>query len=251
MSTPDTSTEFENLKEKYGYAVVALSTTRRTLERVAEALYKRIATCKNLTDAEGTCQTCAADLKLLEEIYPEKYSMKAIRTAADAQGTPRPALSHASELPWDINAPIPTEPNLRELIFEAYNNATAHGLHDNATISCQRCGSANKIPEELTTALKNLLVVSEVVEAFEDVRSGTTGTCYEHKLSNGDLIFSSEFIRDGKPGKPMGYLSELADVVIRVADEVGRWQSTDEFVQVLREKLVYNRTRPFKHGKKC
>ena len=47
---------------------------RSDRERLAKALYKRVATCNNRTNAEGTCQTCTADLKLLEEIYSEKYS---------------------------------------------------------------------------------------------------------------------------------------------------------------------------------
>ena len=48
-------------------------------------------------------------------------------------------------------------------------------------------------------------------------------------------------------GKPEGVPSELADIVIRVADLA--WVEGIDLQAAIEEKLAYNRTRPYKHGK--
>ncbi len=54
----------------------------------------------------------------------------------------------------------------------------------------------------------------------------------------------------GDPGaKPEGIPSELADVVIRVGHYAGA--NGIDLAGAVREKMVYNSTRPFKHGKSC
>lgn len=80
------------------------------------------------------------------------------------------------------------------------------------------------VPERLC------LIHSEVSEALEAYRDGAEG-----------LTLSDE-------GKPEGLASELADVVIRVLDMACYMGINIE--QAIRLKIDYNRSRPFKHGRK-
>jgi len=59
--------------------------------------------------------------------------------------------------------------------------------------------------------------------------------------------------RDAREGgveraKPCGIPSEMADVVIRVLHFCGKHKIDIE--QAVREKMIYNESRPMKHGKK-
>jgi hypothetical protein len=238
--TPISVTE---LSKAISHLAMDHTLARTDRERVAEALYYRITTCKNMTDASGTCQTCQSDLTLLEEIYPEKYSMEAIRAAADARGIPRSTLSHAPEQPWSMETPIPADPTQSELVHEAYGNATAHGFSEN--------WSTARVPEKL------MLIVTEAAEAMEDFRLLKPGSDlrtmlyeYTYAYEGNRRKIRSEPEHDGVLGKPLGFLSELADIVIRIGDLVGNIQARDEFVRAVVEKMRYNRARPFKHGNK-
>lgn len=88
-------------------------------------------------------------------------------------------------------------------------------------------------PIELTTdemLSKLALVTSEVAEAMEDVRVGKMTTTYE------------------EDGKPVGFPSELADIVIRVLD-IAESQGVN-LEKEIRIKLDYNKTRKHRHGAK-
>ena len=76
-----------------------------------------------------------------------------------------------------------------------------------------------------------MLITSEVVEAFEEVRNGhePNETYY-------------------KDGKMEGVPSELADIVIRVMD-LCEYCGID-LERAILEKHEYNKTRPYKHGGK-
>ena len=44
-------------------------------------------------------------------------------------------------------------------------------------------------------------------------------------------------------------MEELADVAIRVFDMAGRYFEPEKFARVILDKMNYNKTRPYKHGK--
>lgn len=121
-----------------------------------------------------------------------------------------------------------------------------------------------------TDAVANrlLLVVGEVVEAHEEIRSGrsTTETYYTIngrevrnptpedglgvELAGVDWIATdgSGDTWTGVRAKPEGFPSEIVDTIIRSLD-IGDNEGID-IGGVIAEKDAYNATRPYKHGRK-
>lgn len=103
---------------------------------------------------------------------------------------------------------------LEELIIECWEIAEEKGFHNT----------------KATTTERLMLIVSEAVEAMEELRNG-----------------NSPVSRYTVNGKPEGFGSELADIVIRVFD-LAINEKIDLAKEIL-EKMAYNRTRPSLHGK--
>lgn len=134
--------------------------------------------------------------------------------------------------------------SLRYLVAKCNGQASAKGFWDDE-------------PERNTSDLQHyqgnklMLVVSELVEAHEELRKGhpVTETYYPTKppmadFTEADLSYSA--LKDGVY-KPEGVPSELADAVIRVFDFAGRYGI--DLGAMIFEKLDYNATRGYKHGK--
>ena len=77
------------------------------------------------------------------------------------------------------------------------------------------------------------LMHSELSEAFEEYRKGRK--------------FDEIYYEDGN--KPSGIPTELADTIIRIFDFCG--ENNIDLEKIILEKMKYNETRPYKHGKKC
>lgn len=89
-------------------------------------------------------------------------------------------------------------------------------------------------PEQhMWLSTKLLLVVSEVSEAHDEIRNGKG---------------IDEVYYTAPSAKPEGFLTELADVVIRVMDLCANLDLPLE--DMVHAKLEYNRTRGHKHGGK-
>jgi NTP pyrophosphatase (non-canonical NTP hydrolase) len=99
---------------------------------------------------------------------------------------------------------------------------------------------------------KLALIHSEVSEALEDYR--VTGLSeklaehiYEQRLPT--LPTTKEFVgENGKLNKPIGFASELADIIIRVGDLAGKLGI--DLGRAVEEKHAFNRTRSHRHGGK-
>ena len=76
-------------------------------------------------------------------------------------------------------------------------------------------------------------------------------------LCHSELSEALEYARMGKKVsdvwiedlKPEGVIVELADVYIRIADYIAQHGLAGEFERAISAKLVYNSTRPRRHGK--
>ena len=110
----------------------------------------------------------------------------------------------------------PSGITLQAIVEQAHKTSVEHGWW-----------SSN----EDTVPAKLLLIHSEVSEAVEEYRN-TDLYRYDHQKSS----------------KPMGFVVELADIIIRVADLAG--QLGLDLTEAMLAKLAYNKTRPVRHGGK-
>lgn len=112
---------------------------------------------------------------------------------------------------------------LKELVERAHAQSRKSGWYD---------GGERNIGEAL------MLIVTEAAEAMEVARRFPK-----------EMLCAQMY---GEPPeskiKPVGFPSEIADIVIRVADLCG-YLGVDLEAAVI-EKMTYNATRPYRHGNK-
>jgi NTP pyrophosphatase (non-canonical NTP hydrolase) len=120
---------------------------------------------------------------------------------------------------------------LNDMAADLYNVSSEHGFWEGKEVTVGGAGIGVWTERELPEAL--MLIVSEAAEALEDYRDGKG---------------PDEFIYGpGNPRKPEGIPSEMADIIIRALDVCGRYGIDIE--RALKEKIDYNRSRLFKHGR--
>jgi len=134
---------------------------------------------------------------------------------------------------------------INELVKEVHKGLKEKGFAD----------GSRTIVEQLA------LINCEVAEAVEEIRSGkapneTYYSCKESSSYMGEIIetkiYNSIFKGDAPTknlicNKIEGVPSELADIILRVCGMCGEFNIDIE--TIIKEKMEYNKTRVFKHGK--
>jgi NTP pyrophosphatase (non-canonical NTP hydrolase) len=127
--------------------------------------------------------------------------------------------------------------SLNDLRDEAFRIAREHGFKD------------------ATPGEDIALMHSELSEALEDIRKGEslTKVWYEKSESGKpdtppSAAGATASRLAARLGKPCGVPSEMADVIIRVLHFCGKHGIDIE--GAVREKMAFNETREFRHGKK-
>lgn len=111
--------------------------------------------------------------------------------------------------------------NVKDLQFSAYDTALAHGFWEDTA----------SIPTPYLVSTKLALIHQELSEALDEIRDGTP---------------LAELLSDAH-GKPIGFASELADVIIRTLD-LAEFFCID-MEEAIAAKMQYNQSRPYKHGR--
>ncbi len=130
--------------------------------------------------------------------------------------------------------------NLSEISKDAYETARSKGWHDKFATFGDRIALCHS-------------ELSEALEAFRAMDNDSYDAIRQPIYRNTE---SGELTRDsGHYGierwvlhKPEGVASELADVIIRIADMCGLYGINIE--SAVREKMEFNKTRPYRHGGK-
>lgn len=125
---------------------------------------------------------------------------------------------------------------LNELVRSSHENSREKGFWfdcEDDGGGLDRAAVARAVPEKL------MLIVTEVAEAMEAVREGDL---------DGYVVSGTLNVTIDPKGKPLGLVSELADVVIRVADLCGALGVN--LADVIERKAAYNATRAYRHGGK-
>lgn len=134
--------------------------------------------------------------------------------------------------------------SIRKMQKDAFKIAHSKGFHPQGRINTKKL--TNQQIERICARL--MLIVTEVAEACEDVRDGKM-----ELMKEPDTIPYEEglhiYQRDNpKAGKPIGFPSELADIVVRVGDLAE--ETGVDLQSVIEQKMKYNKTRGWKHFKK-
>jgi NTP pyrophosphatase (non-canonical NTP hydrolase) len=117
---------------------------------------------------------------------------------------------------------------ISEMQQKAYQCSKDHGFHDDE--------------KNENVGLKLCLIHSELSEALEDFRDAKS-------LKELVVPKYKEVGFGTKNIKPEGFVSEIADVIIRCGDLAGMLGFDLE--KAVEEKMAFNLSRPFKHGRNC
>jgi NTP pyrophosphatase (non-canonical NTP hydrolase) len=124
---------------------------------------------------------------------------------------------------------------IKEWQKELHQGAVDRGFYDNEL--------GEKTPVRIASMLA--MVHSEVSEALEELRVGEVSTKFIPQGSGSPP--PADFLPYSvRPPKPIGFPSELADVIIRVLD-MAEWLGID-LEEEIRLKNEYNKTRGYRHG---
>lgn len=138
---------------------------------------------------------------------------------------------------------------LRELQAVIGQNNEAKGFHDDIPdrvdfVAGERGDQAFESATRQYHGNLLMLIVSEATEAHDEIRSGRDAWETYYPTLASEMKQGVEHERH----KPEGVPSEIADIIIRCFD-YGYRHSIDIPAMIL-EKIAYNTTRPYKHGKK-
>lgn len=125
----------------------------------------------------------------------------------------------------------------RDMVELCGSNSAAKGWHEGRPEDPAMLGhwQGNKL----------MLMVSELVEAHDELRNGRAANETYYPTKTDDAVPSRY---DRTLYKPEGVPSELADTVIRIFDFC--YTEKIDLGQIIAEKLAYNRTREQMHGGK-
>lgn len=133
---------------------------------------------------------------------------------------------------------------LNQLATEIHQNAIEHGWWE----------KERELPEIL------MLCVSELSEALEEYRENRVDTWNQCFLEGESCSFvdmmncpysdmeNGEYRCDHRGEKPEGVYVEMIDCMIRILDYLGHVGVDVD--SMIREKMEYNKTRPYRHGGK-
>lgn len=153
---------------------------------------------------------------------------------------------------------------IEELQFWSGVNSRDHGFHDSWPVHPPvdlepHEEAAYQRQLQLAVTEKLDLIHSELSEALEEIRKGhdPLHVYYTQTIKHKDreMVYhfdEQEYVTENgvkKPTlKPEGFMVELADAAIRIADLA--YLVKGDLEAAIAEKHEYNRTRPYKHGKK-
>lgn len=135
--------------------------------------------------------------------------------------------------------------NIKDLVTESFETAKSKGWHDKPASFGDRIAL---IHSEASEALEAYRVLDGTAcdaireELYESPGNGPT------RLPCGIVGFDDSGNAVSKLYKPIGVWSELADIVIRVADLCGLYGI--DLDKALEAKMAYNKTRSYRHGGK-
>lgn len=127
---------------------------------------------------------------------------------------------------------------LKQMAKEIHADNVSKGFYDDY-IECQ-------VPKDYFIMKQLILVVSELSEATEELRKNGINNSLEPVFPNTlDIKDSIKLFEDKYKDK---FQDEIADTFIRLLDLCGFLDiNIDQWIDA---KLEYNKTRPYKHGKK-